>query len=116
MLPEKPATDSHLSRLRKQAGLTVRELSRQLGTSHTNLMYWERTGKIAKTEFIIPISKALGVSVEEILGNPKPRKTTVARGRMAKLFAQASELPKRRQERISIVLEDMLAASEAKAS
>jgi len=35
---------------------------------------------------------------------------------MAKLFAQASELPKRRQERISIVLEDMLAASEAKAS
>ena len=110
MLPDKPETDSHLVVLREKAGLTVRELSRQLGTSHTTVMYWERTGKVGKTEFIIPMAKALGVTVEEVLGEPRPRKTIVAGGKMGQLFEEASKLPRSQQDKVIAVLEPFVNA------
>ena len=69
MLPQKPSAQSHLTRLREQAGLTVRELARQLGTAHTNVMYWERAGKVAKTEFVAPMAKAFGAKVFTTAGS-----------------------------------------------
>lgn len=105
MLPQKPSAQSHLTRLREQAGLTVRELARQLGTAHTNVMYWERAGKVAKTEFVAPMAKAFGVTVDEVLGEPRPRKTVTAGGKMGQLFEAASQLPRRQQEKIIAVLE-----------
>jgi transcriptional regulator with XRE-family HTH domain len=108
MLPQKPSDESHLVRLRQQAGLTVRELARQLGTSHTNVMYWERAGKVAKSEFLPSIAKALGVTIDEVLGEPRPRKTIIAGGKMGKLFEAASQLPRRQQEKIIAVLEPFI--------
>ncbi len=105
MLPEKPDTQTQLTELREQAGLTVRELARQIGTSHTNVMYWERTGKVAKAEFLLPIANALGVTIEEVLGEPRPRKTVIAGGRMGQLFDAASRLPRSQQSKIISVLE-----------
>lgn len=105
MLPEKPDTQTQLARLREHAGLTVRELARQIKTSHTNLMYWERTGKVARTEFLLPLANALGVTVEEVLGEPRPRKTVRAGGRMGQLFEVASRLPRSQQSKIISVLE-----------
>ena len=76
--------DSHLRRLRLQAGLTVRELARQVGTHHTNVSTWERSGKIAKTECLVSMADALGVTLEEVLGlepsrsGPTPRRAAWA--------------------------------------
>ena len=105
MLPEKPETQTHLEMLRERAGLTVRELARQIETSHTNVMYWERSGKVGKTEFLLPIAKSLGVTVEEVLGEPRPRKTVTAGGKMGQLFEEASKLPRGQQEKVIAVLE-----------
>jgi len=105
MLPEKPDSDTHLTQLREHAGLTVRELARQVGTSHTNILYWERSGKVGKTEFLLPMAKALGVTVEEVLGEPRPRKTITAGGKMGQLFEEASKLPRSQQEKVIAVLE-----------
>ena len=105
MLPDKPDSETHLTLLREQAGLTVRELSRQVGTSHSNIMYWERSGKVGKTEFLLPMAKALGVTVEEVLGEERPRKTITAGGKMGQLFEEASKLPRSQQDKVIAVLE-----------
>lgn len=116
MLPEKPNSENHLTKLRNDAGLTVRELARQVGTNHTTVMYWERVGKVGKTEFVLPMAKALGVTVEEVLGEPRPRKTITAGGRMGQLFEEASRLPRSKQQRIVGVVEALLAQEGAAAS
>ena len=116
MLPERPDTDTHLTLLREQAGLTVRELARQVGTSHSNIMYWERSGKIGKMEFLLPMAKTLGVTVEEVLGEPRPRKTITAGGKMGQLFEEASKLPRSQQEKVIAVLEPFVMSHRAAAA
>ena len=113
MLPEKPDSDTHLARLREQAGLTGRELARQVGTSHSNILYWERSGKVGKMEFLLPMAKALGVTVEEVLGEPRSRKTVTAGGKMGQLFEEASKLPRSQQDKVVAVLEPFVAVHRA---
>ena len=105
MLPKKPKEETHLTLLRKRAGLNVRELARQVGTNHTSIMYWERSGRIGKMDFLIPMAEALGVTVEELLGQPRPRKTVTAGGRMGQLFDEASRLTRSQQDKVIAVLE-----------
>ena len=110
MLPDKPDTETHLTLLRERAGLNLRELSRQVGTSHTNLLYWERSGKVGKVEFLLPMARALGVTIEEVLGEPRPRKTVTAGGKMGQLFEEASKLPRGQQDKVIAVLEPFVNA------
>jgi transcriptional regulator with XRE-family HTH domain len=105
MLPEKPTSDSHLARLREQAGLTVRELARQLDTDHTTVLYWERSGKVAKSEFLLPLSRIFGVTVEEILGEPRPRRVANPGGKLGQAFEAAAKLPRSKQEKVIALLE-----------
>jgi len=81
-MPTTKEASTHLTHLREMAGLTVRELARQIGTNHPNVLYWEKTGRVAKTELLLPMAKALGVTVEEILGQERSRKTIIAGGKM----------------------------------
>ena len=109
MLPEKPDSNSepksHLVNLRKDAGLTVRELARQLGTDHTTVLYWERTGKVANTDLLLPVARILGVTVEEVLGEPKSRRGSVPGGKLGQAFEAASKLPRSKQDKIIALLE-----------
>jgi len=115
-MPTTKEASTHLTHLREMAGLTVRELARQIGTNHPNVLYWEKTGRVAKTELLLPMAKALGVTVEEILGQERSRKTIIAGGKMGQLFEQASRLPRSQQQKISDVVEGILLLHEAKAS
>ena len=103
-------TSIDLAALREDAGLTVRGLARQLGLHHTTILQWERSRKIAKTEFLVPMSEILGVSIEQLLGQPKRRGSTAPGGKVGQVFRQVSELPRRQQQRIVEVVEDMLTA------
>jgi len=73
-------------------------------------MYWERSGKVIKSEFLLPMAKALGVTVEEVLGEPRPRKTITAGGKMGQLFEEASKLPRSQQDKVIAVLEPFVSA------
>ncbi len=110
MLPDKPQSETHLTKLRTNAELTVRELARQVGTNHTTVMYWESVGKVGKTEFLLPMAKALGVTIEEVLGELRPRKTVTAGGKMGQLFEEASKLPRGQQDKVIAVLEPFVNA------
>jgi len=106
-----------LAKMREDVGLTLRGLADELGISHTAIMKWEKAGKVHKTEFLIPLSQILGVSIEELLGQPNPRKSaTPAGGKLGQMFREVSELPRSQQNRIMSFIDDMLTAQKAKAS
>lgn len=91
---------SHLRDLRERAGITGRELARQLDIHHTNIVYWEKTGRVAKVELLPQLAAILGVSVEEVLGQPRPKCSPVAPGKLGQVFEAASKLPRRQQQKI----------------
>ena len=105
-----------LTKLREDANLSVRALSRELGVTHAAVIKWEKAGKVTKTEFLIPLSRILGVTIEELLGQPKPRKSAAPGGKLGQVFRDVSELPRRQQQRIVATVEDMLIAHQAKSS
>jgi transcriptional regulator with XRE-family HTH domain len=102
------ATKSNLRQLREAAGLSVRELARQISESPTNVSYWERSGQIPRSNVLAPIAKALGVTVEELLGEAKLRRATKPGGRLGQAFAEAAKLPRRQQQKITEVVEALV--------
>jgi transcriptional regulator with XRE-family HTH domain len=103
------ATKSRLRVLREAAGLTVRELARQIGEQHTNVLYWETSGNLPRSNVLVPMAKSLGVTVEELLGQPKPSRVTAPGGRARQLFEAVSRMPRRQQQKIVEVVEALVA-------
>ncbi len=113
------STASRLKAFREAAGLSQRELARQIGQDQSNVRYWERSGNLPRSDVLLPMAKALGVTVEELLGEPKPRRVVTPAGRMRHLFEAASKLPRSQQEKITAILEPFVrehANGRAKAS
>ncbi|MGA7124139.1 MAG: helix-turn-helix transcriptional regulator [Polyangiaceae bacterium] len=101
-------TASRLRKLREAAGLSVRELARQIGEDHSNVSFWERTGNLPRSNVLLPIAQALGVSVEELLGAPKPKASGAPAGKARQLFAAVNKLPRRQQEKIFDILQPFI--------
>ena len=95
------ATKSNLRRLREAAGLSVRELARQIGESHTNVSYWERSGQIPRSDLLAPMAKALGVTVHELLGEARPKGVVAPGGKLGQAFQEALRLQRRQQEKLA---------------
>ena len=55
------------------------------------------------------MAKALGVTVEELLGAPKPRRAAAPGGRAGRVFEAVSRLPRRQQDKIVDVVEALVA-------
>jgi transcriptional regulator with XRE-family HTH domain len=102
------ATKSNLRRLREAAGLSVRELARQIGESHTNVIYWERSGQIPRSDVLAPMAKALGVTVHDLLGEPRPGRVVAPGGKLGKVFEQVAKLPRRQQQKVIEMAEGFL--------
>jgi transcriptional regulator with XRE-family HTH domain len=98
---------TRLRTLRETAGISLRELARQLGEHPSNVSFWERTGKIPRSNVLAPMAKVLGVSVEELLGEKPPRRSAPA-GRARQSFEQISELPRSQQKKILDVVDALL--------
>jgi transcriptional regulator with XRE-family HTH domain len=117
-LYSRPMSDktSHLRKLRIAAGLSVRELARQIDQQPSNVSYWETTGKTPRSEVLVNMAKALGVSVEQLLGEAPARKgQSNSAGKLGRVFESVSKLPRRQQQKILDVVE-ALVAQQAKAS
>jgi transcriptional regulator with XRE-family HTH domain len=100
---------SRLRQLREAAGLSVRELARQIDEQHTNVSYWERSGNLPRADLLRPIAEALSVTVEQLLGDV-PQRAMPAGGRLRQLFERASKLPRRQQEKLISVIEPFVAS------
>lgn len=96
---------SRLRSLREARGISARELARQIGEDSSNVSFWERTGTLPRSNVLLPIAKALGVTVEELLGEEKPSRVVSPGGRARQLFEAVSKMPRRQQEKILDILE-----------
>ena len=105
---------SKLRKLREAAGLSLRELARQIGEQPTNVSFWERTGKLPKSEALAPIAAALGVSVQELLGEPAPKRAAAPAGKLGRVVETLSKLPRRQQDKVVEMIETILAGHHAK--
>lgn len=107
-MKEKNATNAgqRLRTLREAAGLSQREMARQLNVHYSNISYWESTGLIPRSNVLAPMAQLLGVSVEQLLGEASKRKAVaVPSGRARLAFDKVSKLPKRQQQKILEVVE-----------
>lgn len=110
-----PARAHQLSKLRKAAGLSQRELANALGVHHSNIGFWERTGIAPRGEVLPRMAEILGVSVDSLLGeNPRAKAAAAAPAGRARLaFTAVSKLPKRQQEKILSVVEAFVGQAKA---
>ena len=92
--------------MRQAAGLSQTELATRIGTHYSNVGFWELSGTVPRGEILPSLAKALGVSVDELLGvsalRPKPKP---AKGHLQKVFDAAAKLPRRQQEKIAEFVE-----------
>ena len=98
-------TTSRLKAFREAAGLSQRELARQIDQDQSNIRYWEQSGNLPRSDVLLPMAKALGVTVEELLGESRPKRVVSPGGRSRQLFEAVSKMPRRQQEKILDILE-----------
>jgi transcriptional regulator with XRE-family HTH domain len=82
------------------------QLAEKVGVHHSTIAFWELSGTPPRGEILPQLAKALGVSIEVLLNVslPKP-KTKPAKGRLQRVFEEASKLPRRQQEKVAEFLE-----------
>ncbi len=103
-LMKSPVHGERLKTLRSAANLSQRELATLIGETHTNVAYWETSGNLPRSDVLLPMAQALGVSVEELLGAAKPKTSGAPAGKARQLFAAVNKLPRRQQEKIFDIL------------
>jgi len=94
------ANAQHLKTLREAAGLTQRELAAQIGEIHSNVNFWENSGNLPRSDVLLPMARALGVTVEELLGEAKLKGHNSPAGKLRGVFDEASRLPRRQQQKL----------------
>lgn len=108
---------SRLKALREKAGISQRELARLLDVHHSNVSFWERSGLPPRSDLLPQMASVLRVSVDELLGQTSRRaKSPAPRGKLGQLFDEVSRLPRRKQQHIVAMLDDMVTAHKARAS
>ena len=113
----RPRQGARLAALRRAAGLTQTELADLVGDVQPNIAYWEQSDKPPRSDLLPKLAKVLGVSVEALLSAdilPEPKHGPV--GRMQKLFADVSRLPRRQQDKVVEFVEAFVTQYKRKAS
>lgn len=106
---ERPPFGARLHALREQAGLSQQQLAERLDMTQRAYAYWERNPVALRPDQLQKLAEALGVSVEELLGESASRKRgNGPAGKMRRLFDAASQLPRSQQQKITAILEPFI--------
>src|SRR5262245_47662946 len=100
-------TGARIVALRRRAGPSQAQLAEAPGIPQRTLSFYEREAGDIPAGLAPQMARALGVSVDELLGKTeKKRRAAVGpTGRMRRLFEAASKLPRSQQEKIAAVLD-----------
>jgi transcriptional regulator with XRE-family HTH domain len=105
------ARGQRLRAFRQAAGLSQGELAARLGVHRSNIGFWENNGIIPRSDLLTPMAEALGVTVADLLGkDTKPKRMAAPTGRARLVFDTVSKMPRRQQQHIIRVVEDLIAA------
>jgi transcriptional regulator with XRE-family HTH domain len=110
---KKKATESgaRLGALRKQAGLSQAALAEAVGIPQRTISFYEREASAIPSTLVPALAKALGVSMEELLGINEGVQHS-KRGPKSQLERQleaVATLPRHQQQKILAVVEAMIA-------
>ena len=115
--PADRAFGKRLTKLRKERGLTMKELAGNVGTSLRAIHYYEKQSKQPPTHLLPKLSNELGVSIEELLGlKPVKSKPNAKDTALLKKLKKVKELPKRDQDALFHHLNALLAKNRKRKS
>jgi len=105
-MSEPDSNISHLRNLRENARQPVRERARQRRISHINMVAWEKPGRVVKPELLPHMSPILGVSVDEVLG--QPNRSSGVPIELGQIFEEATNSSRRQQLQIVEFIEPVI--------
>jgi len=105
---KRPELGERIAQARERAGLSQYEVADRMGVTQTMVVSWERKVKSIRSDTLAKIATVLDVTSDELLGL-KPPKETTPKGRWQKLIKEASELPRRQQDKLIEQIETTLA-------
>ena len=84
------------------------QLADKLGVTQQMVGYLERQPVAIRPELLLQLSEALGLSLDELLGQPVKPQRGGPSGKMRRLFEAASKLPRGQQEKILSILQPFI--------
>jgi len=113
----RPPFGERLHELREQAGLTQAQVAEKLGISHRAYAFWEREPTAVRAEQLAILANLFDVSADYLVGRePSKQRGSGPTGKLRQLFESASQMPRRQQQRIIGLVEDIIAARTTTAS
>jgi transcriptional regulator with XRE-family HTH domain len=110
---KKKATESgaRLAALRKQAGLSQAALAEAIGIPQRTISFYEREGGYVPSTLVPQLAKALGVSIEDLLGidDSAQRAKRGPKSQLERQLEAIATLPRNQQQKILAVVEAMIA-------
>ena len=110
---KKKATESgaRLAALRKQAGLSQAALAEAIGIPQRTISFYEREGGYVPSTLVPQLAKALGVSLEDLLGigDGAQRAKRGPKSQLERQLEAIATLPRNQQQKILAVVEAMIA-------
>ena len=99
-----------LATLRQAKGLTQKQLAEKIGVNQQDIAYWERQAPAPRGDVLPKIATVLEISVDELLGvRPIKARREGPKGRLHKVFVDASQLSRRQQQKIAEVVQALVA-------
>jgi transcriptional regulator with XRE-family HTH domain len=114
-----PAYGKHLASLRIAVGLSQQQVADAIGVRQSTVATWERSPRPPKGDMLPGLAAVLKVSISTLIDQSSEsllKKAAAHRGpasRLEQLMDEAIKLPRRKQQRITQVLEALI-AQEAK--
>ncbi len=102
---------SRIARCRKDADLTQVQLADALGIAQQQLASYEIGRRRVPVSLLPRLARALGVTIEDIIGEDEPRSATGKRGpasRLQQQIARIQQLPRARQRFLIELIETTL--------
>lgn len=107
--PAKKKATEHgrrLAALRQQAGLSQVRLARILDIPQRTLSFYEREAEAIPSSLVPAMAKALGVTIEEILGlEPAGQKKRGPQSQLERQLAAIASLPRKEQQQLLAVVQ-----------
>lgn len=99
---------------REAAGLSQAQVAEHLGLSQNAYAMWERHTVALRPEQIERVAEVLGVTPEHLFGGSEAKRRGGPTGKLRQIFTRASQLPRDQQKHVLRVVQDALAAYEAR--
>jgi putative transcriptional regulator len=102
---------AQLAALRKQAGLSQAALAEAIGIPQRTISFYEREGGFIPSTLVLQLAKALGASLEDLLGigDGAQRAKRGPKSQLERQLEAIATLPRNQQQKILAVIEAMIA-------